>query len=378
MVWGSIRAYCKRCVSAVPSASTLSTWANIAGGFSTLAAATVAIWAFFFSNIAEELTRQYNAEVAALNEQVVDLRRERRDLDLQVQTAKADKELAFNELAMLKTAYQEDQAELQASINMLKADRARLQTDVAALESLGTQLQSELSSLQDERRVREKELRKIEDALLRSRKDKDTLLVELVTRRVSGQLIFARVKLAELRADAATARDIVAYIAWRREMDAIAPIDGSKDEFTQLFEAVDKLKTMPPTWRLWWRPEFNRDPPLEFAEAGTKDGLVAFRHRLSKPDRSLTAGKYVRAALLDDALAPLPPEDHSRLIKAIDIFFAKHSSLLSQEIVVVQPKTADESQVAQSGARIFEVLTKLEILVEGMGVELGELVRIAR
>jgi hypothetical protein len=54
--------------------------ASLASSFATLGAFGFAIWAYNYSSIPEQLAARFNSDIASLNEQMTDLRRERRSL----------------------------------------------------------------------------------------------------------------------------------------------------------------------------------------------------------------------------------------------------------------------------------------------------------
>lgn len=63
------------------SFSALNAFVSFLSTLATVGAFTLAIWAYFYSSIPEELAAKFNSEISALNEELVDIRREKRSLE---------------------------------------------------------------------------------------------------------------------------------------------------------------------------------------------------------------------------------------------------------------------------------------------------------
>jgi hypothetical protein len=350
----------------LPSPESVATWANIAGGLGTAAAAGLAFWAYFFTDIAAELTKQYNAQVAELNEQLIDLRQERRAVQDQATQALAEKQAAETQIKQLQATYDALSNDAQAKLSALSGQAAKLTEELESLQLEKSQALADLGNTRAQ--------------LSKSAKDKEGLLVELVRRQVDlaagNSIIYLTFDYED---DAQTAADLKTYIEAR---DALAAFPrqstfSSQEEVDayskKLFELIQRV---PGSWRNWERPSNQTKPPAEFAELGTEDGVKAFRRHIAKSASASTAREYVEKTLLDaNYYTAISASDMPRVKKALTAFVNNHAQELAGAIEVSLPETASTEQVVVAGQTAMANISKLRSIIMNAADEVAGLIK---
>lgn len=365
----------------LPTVKALSNWASVFGGFSAFAATILAFWAYFFTDIAEELTKQYNTEVSSLTEELIDLRRERRDLEVQASQLQNESDDLLNRLSILQQSFDDERANLRADLEILQREKSDMQAEIKNLADEGSRLSKKIQNLRDERDVSEEELLEVETSLNESKKENELLYVEysrLKLNSIRYNLFFSLT--FHYKTEAATAADLKNFALARETMSAVqAPDRNSPEDLERWSDEYGAAFSMfPASWHDWKYPDSSSEPPIEFSELSTTDGIAAFRHRLAKPARERTGRQFIEAGMAHIDFNSTSPDDRDRFFSAVAAFFQRHAAIVGKPITVALPKTASNDEVVTAGEQVLINIEKLSDVIEAMPDEVAELLRFSR
>lgn len=321
-----------------PTISSASEVFSIAGNLATVSVAVLAFWAYFFTSLPDDLARQFRTEISDLNEQLVDLRRERRALDEQVRSTRGDVvELTAQRLELVE-AMARERRELEDRISAANAELATTQAALAA----GT---SELKRLAQSR---------------------GSLVREIVAFKLEGAIADVTSQLKPLRSDARMAASLIAYKSWRAEGGKVGEPDRSSSESMQAWSLRHERwrDRMPSAWQLaeMFYSGFTRDYEGEKVD----DIAALFRTKLAETKRKVTGESLVRDAMETLNTAALSSDDQELLREFVNDYLSARSAVFNADVSISAPLSASDQAVVDTGNRITKQIDALEEALERM------------
>lgn len=314
----------------------LSALSNLA----TVSAVALAFWAFFFTSVPDDVARQFRSEISDLNEQLVDMRQERRDLATKVDetrselgAAEASKISADDALEHTRSALSKAQADLQSTQNELDSARATLEATKA------------------ERRK---------------------YLSDLTTIRWASA--FAEVQasrdgLAGAMQDAGQAESIGKYRRWLEEGNAIWKTRGQAG-FDKAY--MDWSRRVPQFWIMWELFAHDGDPT---AGQGSIGGYTDFRNVHAQRSDDVTCRDILTGLLKAFDYAGSEEPARSSMSAFVKNYIDKHGAVLGASLLVIVPLAQDDDAVEAAGKAAATRVEACQNLMLDLGDGIANLVR---
>lgn len=320
----------------------ISAFVTFLSALATFGAFCFAVWAYHYSSIPEQLVQKFNSEIAGLNEELVDMRKERRTLEEQL----------IDEKTKLAASIQDRENQIE-ELNQIKND-----------------LELQIASYNQEKKELENSLDSIKKQNIYNQKYRGEYLADSVASLYGVTFTLPILEeISDLNVKARMARD---YLIWL-DLQNDRPL---KDEpeysfFDKLFYAdiiernrkmqaiSDRSERMPDSWlgaslRAWDRDEENR---VEYTSE-------VFREEISQEPKYKN-GLELLEIYLDKRLAvikDMPKEDRAKIETSVSDYLEIHKSDLEKKISLHMPLTAPSEEVAKEGKIIFENLERFQCL----------------
>lgn len=317
---------------------------ELLGAWATFGAFLLAMWAYFFSNIPEQLTQKFNNEIASLHEDVVDLKKEKRSLanDLESERTK------FSEMNKRNT-------ELVENLNQRKSD---LERTIANYNVQITELEKNLEELKNQNAL--------------NLKYKNKYLADTISSYVSFFAInYVGGDYYERLSDAKKARD---YVEWKEFIRLIGDNANTPLIFKIFIKAENiDFKRVPKGWQISVYQIHGKTYSEALEKLQKEDSL--FREKISQRIEPQTIGDAITnltASIIETQIKDMPLRDRNLIAGAQKKFYKIHQTDLSKSIVLNIPLSASAQEVAKKGKEISENLQLMEDLLFSMMEEMSE------
>lgn len=288
---------------------------------SALLVAIIAVWAFFFTDLPDTLVRQLHSDVAVAQEELTDLRREKRALE-------------------------DNLSGLRDQIAEISRDRDQSQSTLETIRAEHDRARAQVLEIQAQR-----------DSYYRNTK------TDVVSRVVAS----LRAEVGSLRRDAELARTLPLYEAWMRAEPEMKPSYSSKREAQ---EASDE-------WHKWLKESPGRWGPealvreLEMGKKwgdGSDDEEVtrAFRKEITNSDlnRAKTGFDTFDRGVDVEALNLFLSDDRKRFDNLIRQFRQQHSTALSKRLGVSLAEGWTDDDLSAEVRRVEGALSDFDAVVQ--------------
>jgi hypothetical protein len=276
-------------------------WASALGSLSTVAATLLGFYVYFLTDIPEDLIKKLNSEVAVLNEQAVDLRIEKRNIEFKVQELLQRLEITKTEANNNISKYNREIEQLTESISSLQKEKSFLENERQDISNMLSNAQSDMRKISQE---------------------KHKAFVELASQRVSIAISEnVRPSIWELIAEGQQTKDLELYIAWDAEYAALNRSDQSSPEyFDKKRHIFDQFPRSWFSWAIDLTDIFKLDPYR---------GAPEFRVLLADTTRKQSGIDFLGSALLENfEYVNFSETDNNRVKKAISGVLEQNSELL--------------------------------------------------
>lgn len=362
-----------------------SAFVTFLASLATFLAFCFAIYAYYYSSIPEQLVSKLNSDIAVLNEEVIDMKREKRLITEQIT---------------------KEQAEFET---LIESQREK----ITQLEDTSILLEQEINNLQSEKTRLLKEKKNIEQANVTNKKYRKEYLADSVEQ-LFGQTFISEVsddiRLLELHAN--QAREFPQWLEAVRITKQFNLEEKSTQEKINFVEV--RSKQIPDTWLTilmrggqWFRGQRN-DITSEKNKSDflVKDQLVfddssvhprvamtidlihknrnneslnddetteAFRFAISQTPPKVNAIDHLKSHIekRKQIIAEMNPADREKIFKAIDDYLLKYDDFLKRPVVVIVDKTASADEVVSVGEIVHTNIKHFEKIVANMGEQLS-------
>lgn len=325
----------------------------------TFGAFCFAVWAYYYSSIPDQLVQKFNSEIAGLNEELVDMRREKRILETQ--------------LASEQTRLTESIKEKESTIAELGATKETLELEIDSYNQEKTQLQKELAVIQKQN--------------IHNQKYRQEYLADSVAR-LYGETFFisALLELKDIEALAAQARD---YQLWLNSKSD--PQTNENDRSYNLYQRLfysheieiqkklgeidktrDRIERIPSSWMRTALSKWMLDGPQEYKGESAEQ---SFLNAITKPSTKGLDWLNKHLNKVEPALKNMPAEDRKKVEAAISQYLAIHKSALDEPITVQVAKGATAQDIVDEGNKVSKNVARLTDILTDMPSELSKMIK---
>lgn len=327
-------------------------------GISAVAAvaiASLAYWGAFFTDIPETLIRQLRADISTAKEEVVDLRREKRLLQVEVEEAQAE----------LDTVHME----------------------VASAEETRTSLEQELGKVRDELDSTQREFIALDGERL-------SYLTQTLNIILVGFTIAVNEYLEQLTSDALQARQLPEFRSWvihsavHDQKIVEAKKDGNARKIRLLVE--ERLDSMPDEWkREYFLAKWSRDivtasthrsgrfTDYDGSEAkpdmqSDEEILESYQERFTRRGGAIsqTGGRVFDLSFQQTNLNLLLEDDRAKFINNFQTFVSANEMELSRPLSVELPVGWTDREVVERAEQVLTNLGSIRTLLTDLKMHL--------
>ncbi|MBI2254069.1 MAG: hypothetical protein HYU58_05580 [Proteobacteria bacterium] len=360
-----------RIVSLKKYADNVSTVINILSGAATVAAAVVGIYAFFGTDLAEELTRQLNTQIAALNEEKIDLLRTKGDLESQIAAAEQERTASLRDGEKLEADIKELEEGKSSQIAHLEALQEEQKALTAKNQELSNKVEAQLTALA----AANSDLIKVVDENHRA-------VIELAVNNIEFHAawagIFGPYDLMDIRNEALAAGSIVEYREWQRQSDAnVLPPNATYEQYEAYSRRFGALyESRPEGWEMLRL----KSDKAKAAPRSDDDVVAALRRQLSDTTRKLTGMKFVEEYLLNrDAVYVRYSKSNDAKVRAlIERYLQDNRKLLNEDMMVIKPMTASDEEVQIEAKKVLKTIDGVQQLLKRMPDDMRGLLSMAQ
>jgi hypothetical protein len=322
----------------IPTGKRVGEWCSTGSNLATVAVALLAFWAYFFTSLPDDLARQFRTEISDLNEQLVDLRRERRNLDDDVRSARADVTQLTRDRLDLLESMERTRSEQEERIAAVNADLASSQAALAAGRS---------------------ELQRLEQS-------RTSLIREIVAFKLEGAVADATTKLKSMRSDARMAASLIAYKDWRAQGKDVGEPDRSSSESMQAWSLrFDRWHDrMPSAWRM--AEMFSSGFVRDYEGEKVNDVAAHFRKELAETKPAVSGESLIRDAMEALETSALSPHDRKRLNGFVKEYMSARSAVFTATVSIAVPLSTPEQVVVDIGNRTTKQIDALDEALKRM------------
>lgn len=375
------------------STKAINGFVSFLSSLATVGAFAFAIWAYHYSSIPEKLVEKFNSEIAALNEETTDIRRQKRLLE--------------DQLLQDSKTYKMTVEEREQSIELLTLEKVELEKEITSYKEEKEKLQDDLKSV------------KVEN--IQNQKYRKAYLADSVAS-IFGVTFTDPLKkeLKILREQAEQAKDFPVWLEIVAEQErfetqkreygilerTLSPTDIKLKEIKIQSEFNEYLiEKIPDTWLdsiLYGMGIFREErdsessenlssddqpaPPrialaikligdkTEWRHLPYKDLALAFRKTLAIKTDIPKARKIIefhidaKKALINE----MPENDRIRVNKAIQVFLDKNAGALNKDVSIYVPANASNEDVAEVGKEMLDNINTFEAVIMSMSKELSQ------
>ncbi len=339
---------------------TLNSFVSFLSALATVGAFGLAIWIYNFTSLPEQLIQKFNSEISSLNEELVDMRKEKRTIE----------SLLFEEKSKLNTAIQEQE------------------TIIAKLGAAKEVLELEIGDYKKQKVYLEKNLRITQNQNLYNKKYRTEYLADNVSS-IFGRSFTESMdqEIGRLKRQAELARDYILFVN-----PPIAEPNETKQEYSLLDRVFSKreiainemkrkselisqrIERLPNSWLGAEMRVFEVDADPRVHRYSTSE---LFRIESSENGKILTGMELLTKHLKgrEKIIENLPKEDRKKVYEVKSAYLNKYQENLNNRVNFYISMSASDQEVVNEGKQVLENIGLLEGIVMNMSNELAEMVR---